>query len=333
MTHRTLAPRRLAAAAALALALPLAACGSSSDDADDAGEAWTYTDDLGTEIELDAAPERIVAQSSVAAALTQLGLGDKIVGVFGPVTNVEGEVDNQAAGLDADAVEDVTGSGDYGDIDVERVAGLEPDLVLTSVYLEPQLWYMSDAVKEDLQKQFPIGVISFDGKTLPEIFDSTERLAAALGADESAFEEGRTAFEEAADRLRAIADGPNPSILGVSYSPDLFYVSNPEVSQDLNYYKDELGLDLIVPDNPDEGGYFESLSWEEADKYDADIAFWDDRIGQAGLDALKDEKVWGTTTAARNDAYIPWTSVFPPTASAVADVMNTFADGLETYTD
>ena len=42
----------------------------------------------------------------------------------------------------------------------------------------------------------------------------------------------------------------------------LFYVSNPDVSPDLKYYRDEIGLDIVTPKNPDEGGYFESLSWE-----------------------------------------------------------------------
>ena len=323
--------RRLAAGAVLALALPLAACGSS-DDAASSDDAWTFTDDLGTEIELDAAPERIVAQSSVAAALTDLGLGDRIVGVFGPLRNADGDVDSQVAGLDVDAVEDVTGAGEYGDVDVEAVAELDPDLVVTSTYLEPDLWYLSEEVKTQIEKQFPIAVISFDGRTLPEIFDATERFAAAAGADEADFEAGRTAFDEAGERLRAIGEGANPSILGISGTTDLFYVSNPEVSPDLKYYRDELGLDVVVPDNPDEGGYFESLSWENADTYDADIAFWDDRIGTAGLDAIKAQPVWGSTTAAENDAYIPWTSVAPPSAQAYADVFDRFADGLEEYT-
>lgn len=330
MTHRT-PLRRLAATAALALALPLAACGSSSDDAG-SGEAWTYTDDLGTELELDAAPERIVAQSSVAAALTDLGLGDKIVGVFGPVRNADGDVDSQAAGLDVDAVEDVTGGGEYGDIDLEKLAGLEPDLIVTSSYLEPDLWYVNADAKEKLDAQYQTLVISFDGKTLPEIIDSTEKAAVALGADEADFAEGREAFDAAQQRLTDVAEGASPSILAVSYSPDLFYVSNPEVSPDLKYYRDEIGLDIVTPKNPDEGGYFESLSWENADKYDADVAYWDDRIGSAGLAALKEEPVWGETTAAQADAYIPWTSVAPPSAQAYADVFDRFADGLERYT-
>ena len=323
--------RPLAIGAAVALALPLAACGST-DSGSDSTEAWTYTDDLGTKLELDAAPERIVAQSSMAAALTDLGLGDKIVGVFGPLQDADGAVSTQAAGLDLENLEDVTGAGEYGDIDLEKVASLEPDLIVTSSYVEPQLWYMSDAVKEKLDAQYQTLVVSFDGKTLPEIIESTEKAAVALGADEADFAEGETAFDEAKGRLEEVAGDADPSILAVSYAPETFYVSNPDVSPDLKYYRDEIGLDVITPDNPDKEGYFESLSWENADKYDADVAFYDDRIGTAGLDALKKEAVWGKTTAAENDAYIPWTSVAPPSAQAYADVFDAFAQGLEKYT-
>lgn len=331
MTRRSPLLRTLGAAAALALALPLAACGSSDDDSG-SDQAWTYTDDLGTEIELDAAPERLVVQSSVAAALTDLGLGDKIVGVFGPVENADGELDSQAAGLDADAVEDVTGGGEYGDIDLEKLAGLEPDLVVTSSYLEPDLWYVNADAKAKLDAQFQTLVISFDGKTLPEIFDSTEKVASALGADEADFAEGRDAFAQATERLKGIAEDADPTIVAVSPATDIFYVSNPEKNPDLRYYRDEVGLDVVTPENPDEGDYFESLSWEKADTYDGDVALWDDRVGSAGLESLKKQPVWGKTTAAQNDAYVPWTSVAPPTAQAYADVFDRLADGLEQYT-
>lgn len=327
MKIKTLAGALAAAVATLALA----ACGSSDDAAADG--PWTYTDDLGTEIELDAAPERIVAQSSVAAALTDLGLGDKIVGVFGPIKNAEGDVDSQAAGLDADAVEDVTGSGEYGDVDLEALAGLDPDLVITSTYLEPDLWYLSDAVKKQLDKRFQTLVISFDGKTLPEVFESTEKAAVALGADEADFAAGRDAFAAASERLSGIAESQDPTILATSPATDVLYVSNPDANQDLKYYRDELGLDITTPDNPDEGGYFESLSWENADTYEGEVIMWDDRVGRAGFAIYGDQPVFGTVEGVENDAFVPWTSVFPPTAQAVADVMDRLADDLEGVLD
>lgn len=319
--------------ASLAL-LTMAACGSSDSDGGGSSDsaAFSFTDDLGTKIELDSLPDRLVVQSSVAAALTDLGLGDKIVGVFGPL-KADGDA-AQVAGLDIDSVEDVTGGGDYGDVDTEKVVELKPDLIITSQYLSPDLWYVNEESATELKKLAPIMVVDFDGKTLPELLDSTERAAKALGADLDGTDvtASHEAFTAAADRVKQIAtELGDRTILAGSYSADLFYVSNPKVSPDLAYWVDELGLPITIPDNPDEGGYFESLSWEKADKYPADIFLYDDRIGEAGLTALKGEKVFSTLDAAKNDAYVPWTSVAPPSYQAYADLMDRLADDLQKY--
>jgi iron complex transport system substrate-binding protein len=323
--------RRLGAAlvAAVALLIP-AACGSSDSGGDSADSAaFSFTDDLGTKIKLDEMPDRLVVQSSMAAALTDLGLGDKIVGVFGPL-RADGDA-AQVAGLDIDSVKDVTGGGEYGDVDVEKVVELKPDLVITSQYLAPDLWYLNKASATALKKLVPILVVDFDGKSLPELLDGTERAAKALGADldSSDVKASHTAFDAAGDRVEQVGRQlGDRKILAGSGSPDLFYVSNPKVSPDLSYWVDELGLPITIPDNPDEGGYFESLSWENADKYPADVFLYDDRIGAAGLKQLEGEKVFGTLEAAKKKAYVPWTSVAPPSYQAYADLMDRLADDL-----
>lgn len=312
--------------------MTLAACGSSSDDS--RSGPWTFTDDLGTKISLDGAPERLLVQSSMAAALTDLGLGDEIVGTFGPLKNAAGEPDSQVAGLDIDDVTDVTAAGEYGAIDLEKAAALKPDLVVTSAYLEPDLWYINETTAKDLKKLAPIAVVSFDGKTLPELLDGTERVAEALGADlgDDDIAESHDEFDAAAQRVKdAGARLGDRKVLAGSAAADLFYASNPAVSPDLSFWKDELGLPLTVPDNPDAGGYFESLSWEKADKYPADVFLYDDRIGAAGLQLFAKEKVFQTLNAAKNNAYVPWTSVAPPSYQAYADLMNRLADDLAAF--
>jgi iron complex transport system substrate-binding protein len=306
------------------------ACGSEGDSAD-AGP-WTFTDDVGTKIELDGAPDRLLVQSSMAAALTDLGLGDKIVGTFGPLKNAEGKPDAQVAGLDVDSVTDVTGGGEYGDVDLEKAASLEPDLIVTSAYLEGDLWYLNAATAKKAEKLAPVLVVSFDGKTLPELLDGTERAAKALGADLDAEDtlKAHHDFAAAADRVRDIGVSMGErTILAGSPSTDIFYASNPDVSPDLSYWRDELDLPLVTPTKPDEGGYFQSLSWEKADTYPADVFLYDDRVGQAGLDVLKDQPVFQTLEAAKSEAYVPWTSVAPPSYRAYADLMNRLADDLE----
>lgn len=322
------------AGAALLAGGALAACGSSDDDASSDSAAFSFKDDLGVQIDLDAMPERLIVQSSMAAALTDLGLGDKIVGVFGPLRNADGDADSQVKGLDIESVEDLTGEGEYGDVSVEDAATLKPDLIVTSSYLGDDLWYINDKTATDLKNLAPILTVSFDGETLPGMLDATERAAEALGADLDADDvtAAHDDFEAAGDRVKEASEAlGDRTVLAGSASTDTFYVSNPAVSPDLKYWVDELGVPITIPDNPDEGGYFESLSWENADKYPADVFLWDDRIGTAGLDLMKKQPVFATLAAAKNDAFIPWTSVFPPSYAAVADTLDTLADDLEGY--
>ena len=325
--------RRLGTLLAAASLLALAACGSSASD--DTGDGpWKYKDDLGTSISLDAAPQRLIVQSSMAAALTDLGLGDKIVGTFGPLKNADGKPDSQVAGLDIDKATDVTGGGEYGTLDLEKAASLKPDLVVTSAYLKSDLWYLNDATAKKLKELAPILVVSFDGKTLPQMLDSTERAAKALGADvdSKTVTQAHDDFTAAADRVEQAGKAlGSKKILVGSPAKDVFYVSNPNVSPDLKYWRDQLKLPIVVPTKPDEGGYFQTLSWEKADLYPGDVLLYDDRVGKAGLAILDDQPVFQTLQAAKDKAYIPWTSVAPPSYRAYADIMNRLATELEKY--
>jgi iron complex transport system substrate-binding protein len=324
---------RLFAAIATLSILALSACGTSASDDEGTGP-WRYKDDLGTSISLDAAPKRLIVQSSVAAALTDLGLGDKIVGTFGPLKNAEGKPDSQVAGLDIGKAADVTGGGEYGSIDLEKAASLKPDLIVTSAYLKGDLWYVNDATAKKLKQLAPILVVSFDGRTLPQMLDSTERAAKALGAHlgSTTVQKAHRDFAAAAERVeQAGKDLGIKKILVGSPAKDVFYVSNPKVSPDLMYWRDQLKLPIVVPTKPDAGGYFQTLSWEKADLYPGDVLLYDDRVGKAGLAILADQPVFQTLRAAKDKAYIPWTSVAPPSYRAYADIMNRLATELEKY--
>ena len=321
--------RMLAATAALAL-VTLTACGSS-DSGDDAGDGpWSYTDGRGEKISLDSSPQRIVAQSSMAAALEDLGV-ENIVGVFGPLKGADGGVDRQADGLDPSKVEDVTAGGEYGSLDLEKLASLKPDVVLTYMYLPDQLWYVNDATKKKLEKLSPTAVLDFEGKTLIETLESVEDLAEKLGADVDATK-GRDDFDKAADRLRKAGEQlGDRKIIATSPATDTFYVSDPHKSPDLSYFVDELDLPIVEPKNLKREEYFESLSWENADKYGGDIALYDARVGEAGLKIYDKQPTWQTVPAAKNKAYVPWQSVAPPSFAAYAKIMNEIAAGLEKY--
>jgi iron complex transport system substrate-binding protein len=87
-------------------------------------------------------------------------------------------------------------------------------------------------------------------------------------------------FEEASERLRKAAKAhPDIKVLAGSASQELFYVSGTNLSVDLEYFK-ALGVNFVEPPEKAKakgGGWFESLSWENVDKYAADVIMMDDR--------------------------------------------------------
>ena len=318
----------LAASAALVL-VTLTACGSSSSD-DDAGGPWTFTDDRDIKISLDRTPQRIVAQSSVAAALSELGLDDQIVGTFGPLKLADGSVDPQAAGLDPEDVTDVTGGGEYGSLDLEKLAALKPDLIVTNMYIKPDLWYLNDATAKRVEKLAPTLAINFQGLDLVQTLESVEKVAGTLGADlqDDDAVEARDAFDAASKRLAAVGDQlGDKTVLPVSATADLFYAGDPGQFPDIAYYQ-SIGLP-IADVKAKKDSYWDELSWEKSDKYDADVVLWDNRLGAAGLKTLKAQPVFGTITGAKNDAYVPWAAVTPPGYEAYARIIDTLVNDIE----
>lgn len=315
----------IALTASLAL-LTLAACGSSSDDA--GAGPWTFTDDRGTKISLDSPPKRLVAQTSMAAALQDLGV--TVETTFGPLTLPDGSVDPQASGLDPDKVTDVTGGGEYGTLDLEKLAAQKPDLLITYMVVPPELWYVNPATEKKVDKLTPTLAMDFQGKSLQEAFAAVEKVAKALGADMNADKvaAAKTEFEAASDRLRSIGKQlGDRKILAVSTTTELLYAAAPASFPDLAYYR-SLGLP-IVDVKASQDSYWKELSWEKSDTYDGDIIMWDQRGGDASLKLLKTDPVFQTVAGAKDGAFVPWNAVSPMSYRAYAAVMNTLADDLE----
>ncbi|MET8577170.1 ABC transporter substrate-binding protein [Streptomyces sp. NPDC005012] len=275
----------LAAGGALGLGAVLAACSDDtpatggSDKGGASSGPWTFEDDRGTTVKLDKAPQSVVAFTGVGAALHDYGV--QVKGVFGPTTTKDGKPDVQAGDMDVSKVE-VIGNV-WGEFNVEKYAALKPDLLVSTMFDGAgTLWYVPEESKDQIAKFAPsVGISVYD----VQMTKSLERMAAlaeALGADMKAAKvvEAKKEFEEAAARLKAAAKArPEIKVLAGSASPDLFYVSTHNLSIDLEYYK-ALGVNIVEPDAKaieESGGWFESLSWENVDKYEADVIIMDDR--------------------------------------------------------
>jgi iron complex transport system substrate-binding protein len=277
----------LAAGGALGLGAVLAACGDDdtksggSDKETGAAKSgpWSFKDDRGTTVELDKVPANIVAFTGVAAALWDYGI--KVKGVFGPTRTEDGKPDVQAGDMDITKVEILGNVWDQ--FNVEKYAALRPDVLISTMFDDAgTLWYVPESSKDKIAKLAPSVGISVYDRQLTEPLRRMWELAESLGADMTAqsVADAKKRFEDASARLRAAAKAkPDIKVLAGSASQDIFYVSGTNLSIDLEYFK-ALGVNFVEP--PEEaksegGGWYESLSWENVDKYDADIIMMDDR--------------------------------------------------------
>ncbi|MEV7613379.1 ABC transporter substrate-binding protein [Streptomyces sp. NPDC089799] len=303
----TLLTRRglIAAGGALGLVVTLAACGGKDAgkdgaDAKDKGAAatgpWSFKDDLGKTVEAKSTPKNIVAFTGTAAALYDYGV--QVKGVFGPTKTADGKPDVQAGSMDISKVE-ILGNV-YDEFNVEKYAALRPDVLVTNTW-DGTYWYVPEASKDKILKLAPAAAVGAGGVypdkspvTMDKALQRNAELAKSLGADLASKKnaDAKARFEAAAAKVReATKANPGIKVLVGSGSPELFYVSTPETSADLKYFQ-SLGVEFVAPekDKLDQGGFYESLSWENAGKYPADVIMLDNRSATLQPDALKSQK-------------------------------------------
>ncbi|WP_406176985.1 ABC transporter substrate-binding protein [Streptomyces canus] len=277
----------LAAGGALGLGAVLAACGD--DDSGSEGSSkettaaksgpWTFKDDRGTTVKLDKAPTRIVAFVGVAAALHDYGI--EVKGVFGPTKTKDGKADVQAGDMD---VSKLTVFGNVWDqFNVEQYAAFAPEVLITTTFDSAgTLWYVPAASASKIAKLAPSVAVSVYDRQITTPLQRVWELAESLGADMTAAKvtDAKKRFEAASERLRTAAKAhPDIKVLAGSAAQDVFYVSGTNLSIDLEYFK-ALGVNFVEPPASvlkASGGWYESLSWENVDKYAADIIMMDDR--------------------------------------------------------
>ncbi|WP_280235145.1 ABC transporter substrate-binding protein [Nocardia cyriacigeorgica] len=288
----------------------LAACGAGSED-EQSGDGWTFTDDRGNAVTLGATPSRVVAFTGSAGALADYGVREPLVGIFGDVEAGKGTPRALAGDLNVDELTVV--GDDWGQFDIEKYALLEPDLLVTDTYVPDRLWYIPDDSRQKIESANPnVIAIAIADRGLPAIIGRYEELAAALGADLTAepVVAATARFTAAAQSVRdAVARRPGIRVLAASATSATFYVSDPRTSADLKYFA-ELGVELIIPDAVDDGGYFQSLSWEAADRYPADLILLDSRSSAMQPDALAANSVWRSLPAVQAGQVAPWNPVF-----------------------
>ncbi|MEW6475963.1 MAG: ABC transporter substrate-binding protein [Actinomycetota bacterium] len=327
--------RRWLALAAGALVLVSAACGNDRGRTPEPVAAsgtedtstWSFTDDLGVTVTRDSRPTRIVAQVSAAATLYDYGI--KPVGVFGPTVRKDGTPENLAGDLAQLGNLPSVGSA-WGEFNLEQLAALKPDLIVTMSYEESlenakydPYWFVPKDSLEKIKGIAPIVAIRLRGEPLDHTVERFAELAKALGADMDggANAAARSRFNEARDDFaKAIADKPGLTALFVAGYTESFYVANPEVAVDVAWFR-ELGLqvpDVAVAD----GEFWEVLSWEQAGRHAADVIFNDIRGQSLTVEEMKKgQPTFANLPAVKAGQVGRWHFESPYSYESVADVL------------
>ncbi|MFG2103333.1 ABC transporter substrate-binding protein [Micromonospora echinaurantiaca] len=313
VSARRLSRRGLLAGGAATFAALLAGCGGDGDSASSAASKgsgpWSFTDDRNEKVSAGARPTRVVAFTGTAAALVDFGLDKQVVGVFGETKRADGTKDPQAGDLNVESVE-ILGNV-WGEFSVEKYAALRPELLVTHMYDPGALWYVPDESKDKILPLAPSVAVTTARVPMTKPIERYAQLAESLGADLSAKKvtDAKARFEAAAESVRqAVKTNPGIKVMAASGSPDLFYVSNPKVSTDLMYFA-ELGVDIVVPTKLETGDYFEALSWENANKFPADLILLDNRSTALQPKDLAAKPTWGQLPAVKANQVTPWDAV------------------------
>jgi iron complex transport system substrate-binding protein len=322
--------RRLGALAAVLLAaLALAACGSD-DSASGTAETtgpWSYTDGAGKTVDLPERPTRIIAHAYSAAALMEFGIRPIAVYADGPIKDDVG-----LKGVDFEGI-DVIGE-EWGKIDVEKAAALEPDLIVGDWWPVEKAYSGTEEGVEAKSKKIaelaPM-VGPAQGDSIVDLIEGYEGLAASLGADvesgqaaeaKADFTAAREAFTEAAKAK------PGLTALAISPWEDNYAIAVPKYAPELLDFQ-EWGLDVINPAKPDpDFPYWQTLSFERADTYQPDLILFDDRNYPGNLETLEKQPIAKSIKAFDAGAYTTWPAYWLHTYSAYADQLEQLAKAI-----
>jgi iron complex transport system substrate-binding protein len=264
------------AAGAVTLAGLLNACGgddpSPAAASDEPTGPWTWTDDRDQVIELEGMPERLVVSQWLLPAFWALGIKPVGVLTFMPWDDIEGYAEAGIAEADVTVL-----STTYGEVDLEAMVGLKPDLVVLDSYADSEtLWGFTDlATQKKAARIAPLVAVSAE-TDLIEGIDARHELAAALGADVDAttVAEARADFEAASAEIEKVLTAQaGLSVAFVGPYEDGLWVAPAKDYADLTYLEG-LGLEVWEPVKVPDG---DTLSWENATGVDADLLILDDR--------------------------------------------------------
>lgn len=294
----------------LAIALSvsaLVACGGRNADSDgpsgvsDANGRWSFTTS-GTDrtVKLQAEPENLVVDYYSAAALWEYGIRPD--GVFGYRFS-----DERTLSMRPDRM---TVVGTDGELDLEALLGLDPDLIIGYGNPDGTAWaWWDEKVSGQVEQIAPfLGIRFGSGRHPGEIIEEYRELAGELGGDPQTPEvlRAKRTFDSRLDRLRELAKRePKLRILPLHAQQDQVWVGHRVLGQ-LALLED-IGFRLVGPGNDDEA--FTEINWETIADHPADIV-----LTYAGMtEETREHPTYSELPAVRAGQVVTWDDKRPYT--------------------
>jgi iron complex transport system substrate-binding protein len=303
--HRT--SRRLLGGLLALGVLSVSACSGDDGDATPAAEqGWSFTDDLGTTVELDETPTRIAGLNDVLSSLWNYGI--EPVAAWGQ-TSIEDDVAFEGKDL-ADVA--IVGTS-YGQIDLEALAAAEPDLIVASIYpadsegtideAAPFYGFESKEQQEQVARIAPVVGI-FWGGSAADVIERTADLASSLGIDFGSDDLAamKQDYEDASAELTAAAES-GVSVLPVyATEADGWWMAKAPDDPSLHLYQD-LGVNFVDPGG--QGYFWESVGWENVTDHPSDVLLYSLRFSMTPAE-IAAQPTAALLPAVRAGQLYPW---------------------------
>ena len=297
MTRPRTLPRRAVLGGAAGLLL--AGCGTAQQEQRQiAQQGWQYTDEIGTEVSLDAPPKRVAGLTDAVAALWNFGITP--VAAFGYLPMAK---DVQFEGNDTSEVAEAGST--YGEISIEKLAAAKPDRIVTTTYARDSkklLYGFKDAAQLARVRQIaPVVAVPMVDQA-DAVIGRFAKLAHALGVDLEGthVRQTRQSFTAASDRLTAAGERGLKVLCVAGYDAEV-YLAKPADDPQLSFFQ-RLGVDFAQPSGTEY--YWETLSWEQIGKYPVDLILYSVRAMPP--EGLRKIATFASLPAVRAGQLRPW---------------------------
>ncbi|MFT4039062.1 MAG: ABC transporter substrate-binding protein [Thermomicrobiales bacterium] len=318
--------RRQALGGALAALFAPGLAGTAAAQVDTPVAAeWTFTDFLGRVTTLPAPPQRIAAEIGTAAAVYDMGI--QVQAVWGGPANDPTGSPEAWGRLPVESVVNI--STPEGNPDPEKALQAGTDLfIFGAVELEDVTRYSEDDTPyANLPPIAPLLVWPFldrVDRTMAEIW----KVAIALGAEPDSPENvaAQAALDDAVAALQAALDA-TPGLTAMFGYPvnDEIYIANPNGWDDVNYFR-SLGLNVLDTDPVTGDKWWETLSWEQASKYEPDTIFLATVEGAMPLAQVKTHPTFSRQPAVQADQVGVWSWYFARSPQGVTQLVQNVLD-------